>query len=172
MPGCRLIRFGPFELDTYRRVLKAEGEVLAIPVPLMSALIYLVRQRDRMVPRRELRRALYRREEVDSDRALDACVGALRRLLGDAGRRPRYVATDLRVGYRFVGPLEGETPDSARSGSRAPSLRMLAPEPGPPRPAAEPLPVPRRRKRRPARPRGEPTLQPVTAPKRRSASAR
>lgn len=171
MPGSRLIRFGRFELDTYRRVLTADGERLTIPVPLMSALIHLVRRRDRIVPRRELRRALYRREEADSDGALDGCVAALRRILGDDGRRPRYLATDLRVGYRFVGRLEGDALDAARARPQGPRLCLTAAEP--PRSSAEPAPTQRRRGRRPARPRGEPTvLVPLTGAKRRSASAR
>lgn len=172
MPGSRLFHFARFELDTYRRVLKLDGAPVAIPVPLMSALIHLVRQRGRLVPRRELRRALYRREDLDSDAALDACVAGLRRILGDEGRRPRYVATDPRVGYEFIGRVDGEAPKSSRPHAGESRLRLLGPKPAPPeRPVVAPAAAaPRRERRRPVRPREPLPHLPVTGPKRHSAA--
>jgi DNA-binding winged helix-turn-helix (wHTH) protein len=139
MTASRLMHFDRFELDPYRRSLTIDGTPVPMPTQLMSALIYLIRRRDAEVTRPELRRALYRREESDTDAALDRCVAALRRLLGDSDRRPRLIVTKPRMGYRFVGTLAGDPcPDSAE-----PSPRLLTLGAAPP--ADEPdLPPPSR----------------------------
>ncbi len=125
MAASRILQFDRFELDPYHRTLKVDGERMAIPTQLLSALIYLIRRRGTDVSRKELRRALYRRESIDTDAALDGCVLALRRLLGDNGR-PRFILTKPRAGYRFIGVLKGEGVVEGEAQARGPTLRLLA----------------------------------------------
>jgi DNA-binding winged helix-turn-helix (wHTH) protein len=44
-------------------------------------------------------------ETVVSDDALAACIQELRRALRDAARKPRYIETVHRRGYRFLPPV-------------------------------------------------------------------
>ncbi len=136
MTASRLMQFDRFELDPYRRSLTIDGARVPMPTQLMSALIYLIRRRDTEVTRRELRRALYRREESDTDAALDRCVAELRRILGDDDRRPRLVVTKPRMGYRFVGALAGDL--SQDSSEPSPRLLTVGAAPVAAAPAAPP----------------------------------
>ncbi|MGI8828841.1 MAG: winged helix-turn-helix domain-containing protein, partial [Candidatus Limnocylindria bacterium] len=47
------------------------------------------------------------------DRTIDVHLGRLRRKLGDAAARPRFIATVRTVGYKFVTPVERREPRAA-----------------------------------------------------------
>jgi tetratricopeptide (TPR) repeat protein len=66
-------------------------------------LLYLVRNRDRVVPRGELLAQFWDGRNVYDD-ALTRCVSTVRRALDDAGTCARYLETRWATGYRFVGP--------------------------------------------------------------------
>src|SRR6202035_5647752 len=47
---------------------------------------------------------------VDFDRSLNKAIVKLREALGDSSGYPIYVETLPRIGYRFIGPVNGTTP--------------------------------------------------------------
>ena len=52
---------------------------------------------------------------VVGDAALTACIQELREALGDDARRPRFIETRHRRGYRFVARLAPATPEATRA---------------------------------------------------------
>jgi DNA-binding winged helix-turn-helix (wHTH) protein/tetratricopeptide (TPR) repeat protein len=51
-------------------------------------------------------------EAVVSEWALTTCIHELRQALGDDSRRPRFIETIHRRGYRFIGPIAGKGYDA------------------------------------------------------------
>src|SRR5438094_714575 len=76
------------------------------------------------------------RETVVSEGVLTNCIAELRQALGDDAKRPRFIATVHRRGYRFIAPLSPPAP-AVRPAAPAPD-RVSAPGP---RPLAAPQPV-------------------------------
>jgi len=81
-------------------------------------LVYLVRQRDRVVPNSELLNAVWGHEFL-SDSVLTTRVKEVRRAVGDDGRTQAVVRNFRGRGYRFVADVETDGVDeaAAQSGS-------------------------------------------------------
>src|SRR5438477_9188886 len=118
--------FGPFRLEAASCRLLRDGEPLALPPKVFDALLLLVTNRDRVVPKQELMQHLWPDVFVQED-SLVRVIFLLRKALGDA----RFVETAARRGYRFAAevrvlPNAAAVPVSiepAGTPSRAPALR-------------------------------------------------
>lgn len=87
---------------------------------VMRLLCLLAARAPEVVSRSELHDALWPDTVVGED-ALARCLLKLRRALGDDARRPRYIETLPRRGYRLVAPAEPvRTGEAARSGNEVP----------------------------------------------------
>ncbi len=93
--------FGPFELDTEARLLKRDGEIVELAPQVHALLEYLVVRAGRAVPRDELLDSIWQQVAV-SEHSLSEAVWQLRKALGDDSRRPIYVQTVPKHGFRFV----------------------------------------------------------------------
>jgi predicted ATPase/DNA-binding winged helix-turn-helix (wHTH) protein len=93
--------FGSFELDTDAVELRHLGETVAVEPRVFDVLSYLVRHRDRVVPKEELLDEVWGHHFV-SESALSSCIRHVRRALGDDGTAQRFVRTTHGRGYRFV----------------------------------------------------------------------
>jgi DNA-binding winged helix-turn-helix (wHTH) protein/predicted ATPase len=122
-----LYRFGEFQIDDTLYELRRAGEPVELQPKVFDLLLYLVRQRDRVVARDELLEQVWAGVVVNEE-ALTRAVYAVRRALGDAGASPRIVQTVRRRGLRFVADVEeGAAPETPRVETpAAPS----APRPG------------------------------------------
>jgi TolB-like protein/DNA-binding winged helix-turn-helix (wHTH) protein/Tfp pilus assembly protein PilF len=124
-PPSPIFRFGPYESRPRTRELLKRGSRLKIrPQPLQILNVLLSRAGD-VVTREELRQELWTSDTfVDFERGLNSSVMELRAVLGDSATEGRYIETLIRVGYRFVAPVEvvegalGPTP-------RQPELAVL-----------------------------------------------
>jgi DNA-binding winged helix-turn-helix (wHTH) protein len=96
--------FGRFSLDLQTRELLANGVPRTLERQPFELLSYLIENRDRVVSKQELNRALWQCRVV-SDGALTQCAWTVRRALGDGGRGQLYIKTVSGVGYRFVSPV-------------------------------------------------------------------
>lgn len=99
-------RFGPCELDEARRALLAHGREIKLQPRVFDLLCYLVRHRERVVPKDELLDALWPGTIV-VDNALQRVVSLARGALADVGLG-EAVRTYPRHGYRFC--LDDDTP--------------------------------------------------------------
>jgi Tol biopolymer transport system component/DNA-binding winged helix-turn-helix (wHTH) protein len=112
-----IFRFEDVEVRPGERVLLKAGIPVAIEPKTFRVLIYLMRNPGRLVTKEELLNAVWEDTSV-SENSLTRSIAALRRLLGDDAREPRFIATAHTAGYRFVCPVEvlGE------NGTNAPPL--------------------------------------------------
>lgn len=100
-PGAR--RFGAFCFDPVTRELRNGGEPIELQRQPAMVLALLTSRPGRLVTRGELKRAIWGEATfVDFDQGLNYCIRQLRRALGDSARKPAYVETLPRLGYRFV----------------------------------------------------------------------
>ena len=91
---------GDFTLDIPNRSLHRGGETVKLTPKPFDTLEYLVRHRNRAVPKAELMREFWE-EFQDSNTVLQA-VSEVRRALGDSPEQGRYIRTVPGRGYRFV----------------------------------------------------------------------
>src|SRR2546430_11515520 len=97
--------FGDYVLDTQRHELHQAGNPIKLRRKVFQVLVYLLAQRDRVVPKQELLDHLWPDQFV-GDGTLTSCIRTLRLALGERGRTPRYLRTLHSQGYRFVGVVE------------------------------------------------------------------
>ena len=96
----RTLSFGRYRIEPRRGLMSGSREVRLTPKAL-ALLTYLAQRPGEVVSKQELFRALWRDVAV-GDAALVTCIQELRRALRDNARRPRYIETVHRRGYRFM----------------------------------------------------------------------
>lgn len=140
-------RFAEFTLDLARRRLTASGpEPLPLSGRAFEVLAYLVANRDRMVPKRELMDAVWPRMVVEENNLTQA-VSTLRRALGDSRESPSFIATIAGRGYQFVADVQElfeVAATAAPAAARGTVVESAEPPPDSAAPAAtiEPAPTP------------------------------
>jgi TolB-like protein len=101
------VRFGPFELDLSSAELTRQGRRIRLQDQPLLVLQTLLERPGELVTREELQRRLWPDGTfVDFDDGLNTAVMRLREALGDVAKRPRYIETRPRRGYRFIGSVE------------------------------------------------------------------
>jgi TolB-like protein/Flp pilus assembly protein TadD len=126
-----IYRFSNFSLDPEAFELARGTEKVAVEPQAFNLLQFLIESRDRVVSKDELIEKVWDGRIV-SDAALNSCVNAARRAVGDDGKSQAVIKTFPRRGFRFVGNLldEPETdartvPPSARAHADKPSIAVL-----------------------------------------------
>lgn len=111
------LTFANFEVDQLARELLKGGEPVAVEPKVFDLLVMLISNRDRVVTRDELIDRLWDGRIV-SDAALDTCIKAARRAIGDDGKSQHLIRTLPRRGFRFVGEVV-ERPDRLKAEAMA-----------------------------------------------------
>ena len=93
------------EIDASRVVVRKSGTDCSLRPKTFYLLIYLIENRDRLVPKEELIQQVWPDTAV-SDGALARCVAEIRAILGEDPRNPRFIRTAARLGYQFIGSVE------------------------------------------------------------------
>src|SRR3954469_20550783 len=101
------IRFDGWTLTRASGELVREGRMQRLAPQPLAFLLELLDHAGDVVTRESLVKILWPRGIVDFDNSLNAVVRKLRVALGDDSETPRYIETLPRVGYRFVGTLDG-----------------------------------------------------------------
>ena len=104
-----LYLFEHFALDDERRELRGGG-VVPVGPQVFDLLVYLIKNRDRVVSKDDLIASVWGGRIV-SDSTLDSRVNAVRKALGDSGREQKLIRTFARKGIRFVGEVTEATSD-------------------------------------------------------------
>ncbi|HUK23564.1 MAG TPA: winged helix-turn-helix domain-containing protein [Terriglobales bacterium] len=99
-----LYEFGDFRLEGTRRLLRRQGEAIPLTSKAFDTLLVLVRNRDRVLLKDELMKALWPDSFVEEVN-LAQNISALRKALGESPGENRYIATVPGRGYRFVCPV-------------------------------------------------------------------
>jgi DNA-binding winged helix-turn-helix (wHTH) protein/tetratricopeptide (TPR) repeat protein len=98
-----LLCFVEFELDESNACLLRNGEAVAVAPTPFTLLCVLARQPGSLVTKDALLDAVWGHRFV-SDSVLKTAISDLRKVLGDDPKRPRYIETVSRRGYRFIAP--------------------------------------------------------------------
>ena len=111
--------FEDFALDADKRELLRGGDAVSVAPQAFDLLVYLIRNRERVVSKGDLISAIWGGRIV-SDAALATRLNSARAAIGDTGEQQRLIKTLQRKGFRFVGPvLEINKPDDAAAASSA-----------------------------------------------------
>jgi len=97
-------RFDRFRLDPGERRLTCDGAPVELNARYLDALALLVREQGRLVSKDRFLDEVWRGVPV-TDEALTQCIRTIRRQLGDAAARPRFIETVPKHGYRFIAPV-------------------------------------------------------------------
>src|SRR5262249_27112198 len=113
--------FPPFRLDTVNQCLwrgdgAAQKRVL-LPPKAFDVLRYLVEHPGRLVPHDELLEALWLKTYVQPE-VLKSHIAAIRGVLGDDVRKPVFIETMSRRGYRFIAHVTEAASASGAAASR------------------------------------------------------
>lgn len=103
---AKIFRFDAFEVDFEQRELRKSGTRLRLQRQPFRILELLLERPGLLVTREELARHLWPGLHVCFDRGLNTAVNALRQILGDNFREPRFIETRPGLGYRFIGHIE------------------------------------------------------------------
>src|SRR5688500_12423589 len=105
----QVFEFGPFQLDVGERVLRREGEILALTPKAFETLLVLVENHGRLVGKEDLMKRLWPESFVEESN-LAQQIFTLRKTLGDDKDGNQYIETVPKRGYRFRAPVTSLTP--------------------------------------------------------------
>ncbi len=103
-PESLIYNFEDYSLDTDRQELRRGGELVAVEPQVLDLLLYLIRNRDRVVSKDDLIANVWKGRIV-SDSTLTSRITSARQAIGDSGDAQRLIRTIARKGLRFVGEV-------------------------------------------------------------------
>jgi TolB-like protein/DNA-binding winged helix-turn-helix (wHTH) protein/Tfp pilus assembly protein PilF len=107
-PKTSYLEFGPFRLDTVRRLLLRDEAVVSLPPKAFDTLLALVENCDRVLEKSELMSAVWPASFVE-EANLTQTISILRKALGERAGEHRYIVTVPGRGYRFVASISQPT---------------------------------------------------------------
>ena len=124
MPRDRQFAFDRFRFGARTGELWADGTQARLTPRAAAVLATLVERAEQLVTKQELLEQVWGGLAVGDD-ALSSCIQELRRALGDDARRPKYIETQHRRGYRLIVP----TVHLGKADNLPPLSRADRPEP-------------------------------------------
>jgi TolB-like protein len=109
-----VFRFGDYRLDTERREFRRGAELLSLEPQVFDLLVYLMRNRGRVVSKDDLIDGVWGGRIV-SESTLTSRLNAARKAVNDSGAAQRVIRTIARRGVRFIGEVseDDESPTQA-----------------------------------------------------------
>jgi len=104
LDGATRIDIGGLAIDRARRSVRIDGAPCALTAVQFDLLAALAREPGRVFTREQLLEAIHEHASEGYERTIDAHVKNLRRALGDASARPRFIGTVRGVGYKLREP--------------------------------------------------------------------
>src|SRR5689334_10560245 len=96
--------FGPFRFEPQSGQLWNQDLEVRLTPKAAAVLAMLLERAGQPVSKQALFTSIWR-DTVVSDDALVSCIQELRHALADDARRPQYIETRHRMGYRFIAAL-------------------------------------------------------------------
>jgi TolB-like protein len=119
------INFGVYGFDVETAQLWSGAQEIRLTPKAAAVLKELVKHAGTPVSKEELFAAVWSGTSV-SDDALISCVQELRSALKDDAKRPHFIETRHRRGYRFIAQLAGRASDNAGTSSPAADVTAIA----------------------------------------------
>jgi DNA-binding winged helix-turn-helix (wHTH) protein len=115
--------FGEYALDIERCELRRQSTLVPVEPQVFDLLVYLVRNRDRVVSKDDLIADVWGGRIV-SESTLSSRINAARKAVGDSGGQQGLIRTIARKGIRFIGAVDEQATASPKPA--APSDRGTA----------------------------------------------
>src|SRR5215813_14062586 len=116
-PTTTMLRIGDWRVDPSSGEISRDGETARLEARAMRLLLLLAERAGEIVSIDDLLNQVWSGVIVTPDSVYQA-VASLRRLLGDDPKRPTYIETAPRLGYRMVAPVSPWTDEpTAQTGS-------------------------------------------------------
>ena len=103
-PESAVYTAGPLRVDVAAREVRLDGALVKLSRREFELLHFLVAHAGRVLTHKQLLRELWGPAHENDTQYLRVYVGQLRGKLGDDPNRPRFIATELGVGYRLLVP--------------------------------------------------------------------
>lgn len=116
-------RFSHFALDIDRRELRRGGDLVQLEPQVFDLLVYLIRNRDRVVTKDDLIAGVWGGRIV-SESTLASRINAARKAIGDSGAEQALIRTVARKGLRFVADVTDAPASAAKRSEPTPDLRQ------------------------------------------------
>ncbi len=101
--SANVVRFEVFEVDLRAQELYKAGRKIKLQVQPFQVLAMLLERPGEVVTREEMQKRLWPADTfVDFDHSLNTAIKKLRQALGDDKKKPRFVETLPKRGYRFL----------------------------------------------------------------------
>lgn len=100
-------RFGDFEVDSARRSLMKNDELVPLSNRAFDLLLVLIENRERVMTKDDLIELVWDGHFVEENN-ITVQVSALRKTLGDDARSPEFLKTFPGYGYRFIAEVDTE----------------------------------------------------------------
>ncbi|MGB7283230.1 MAG: winged helix-turn-helix domain-containing protein [Candidatus Acidiferrum sp.] len=105
--ASNLLRFDRFEVELRAGELYKAGRKIKLQEQPFQVLAILLERPGEVVTREEMQKRLWPADTfVDFDHSLNTAIKKLRQALGDDKKKPRYVETLPKRGYRFLGTVK------------------------------------------------------------------
>jgi DNA-binding winged helix-turn-helix (wHTH) protein len=129
--SSNVVRFDAFEIDLHAQELYKAGRKVKLQVQPFQVLAMLVERPGQVVTREDLRNRLWPADTfVDFDHSLNTAIKKLRQALGDDIKKPRFVETLPKRGYRFVGTVEQSAQRTVQAAVASVPARAASATPG------------------------------------------
>jgi DNA-binding winged helix-turn-helix (wHTH) protein len=124
--SANLLRFDAFEVDLRAQELYKGGRRIKLQVQPFQVLAMMLERPGEVVTREEMQKRLWPADTfVDFDHSVNTAVKKLRQALGDDQKKPRYVETLPKRGYRFLATVKGPVGGSQQAATLAPAASTV-----------------------------------------------
>jgi DNA-binding winged helix-turn-helix (wHTH) protein len=108
------LRFDAYQVDLRTGELRKQGRKIRLAGRPFQILALLLEQPGELLTRKELQERLWPADTfVDFEHGVNAAIQTLRRALCDSHKKPRFIETLPRRGYRFIAAVEKIEPVAA-----------------------------------------------------------
>ena len=97
--------FGPFRVDTLKRLLLRDGQTVPLTAKAFDTLLTLIQHSGQDLDKDELMKTVWP-DTIVEENNLTQNVSMLRKALGDSKSEHRYIVTIPGRGYRFVATVK------------------------------------------------------------------
>jgi TolB-like protein/DNA-binding winged helix-turn-helix (wHTH) protein/Tfp pilus assembly protein PilF len=119
-PSQPSYEFGPFLLDTSKRLLLRSGEPVPLSPKVLETLLALIESRERVLTKDELLKQVWG-DTIVEEGGLTRNVSVLRKILGEKPDEHQYIVTVPARGYRFVAEVRERWRNGEASGAHLPA---------------------------------------------------
>lgn len=103
-PDLSSTSFGPFKLDPSNALLLQNGDPIPLTPKAFAVLSYLIKFAGELVTKDAIFKAVWPNVIV-TEAALTVCIREIRKALTDSTRKPMYIETVYKRGFRFIGNI-------------------------------------------------------------------